>query len=324
MRSSFAVGVDVGGSKIAAGVVERDGRVMKETRRDTPGSGPFGVVDAIIEAIEEVVEGLHPSEIAGVGIGLPAQIDFHRQSVEFCTNLPLTGIDVRSLVMSRIKHAVTLDNDGHAAAIGEARFGVAKSTRDFVMITIGTGVGSGLFVDGRPYRGHRGLAGELGHTVVDLDGPDCPCGGKGHLEAFVAGPALVAKAREAAKTYAGSLLVEYAGGAVESITAATIVQAAKSGDECAIRILADAGHVLGRALVGLINLLNPQLIVIGGGLGEACSFMAERAKEIVSEEALAGRRDVQMVQTELGDDAGLMGAAALAFDEYDSRQGLHP
>lgn len=179
MRASYAVGLDVGGTRIAAGLVERKGRIVRESRRPTPKGGPFGVVDAIIEAIGEVSTGVHPSEIAGIGIGLPAQIDFHRQTVEFCTNLPLGGVDMRGLVMSRAKHSVTIDNDGHTAAIGESRFGAAKGARDFVMVTVGTGVGGGAFIDGQPFRGHRGLGTEIGHMVVDLDGPRAHAAGRG-------------------------------------------------------------------------------------------------------------------------------------------------
>jgi len=172
------------------GLVERKGRVVKDAKRLTPHTGPFAVVDAIIDLVDEVSSGVHTSEIAGIGIGVPAQIDFLRQSIEFCTNLPLAGVDVRSLVMSRVKQEVTIDNDGNMAALGEARYGAAKGARDFLMITVGTGVGGGIFIDGAPYRGSRGLGGELGHTVVELDGPLCPCGGKGHLEAYLGRPAI--------------------------------------------------------------------------------------------------------------------------------------
>jgi len=154
MRTSYAVGVDVGGTRVAAGLIERKGRIVKEARTLTPKeAGPFAIVDAIIDLIEDVSSsGVHPSEIAGIGVGLPAQIDFLKQSVEFCTNLPLTGVDMRSLIMSRVRHSVTIDNDSNCAGIGESRFGAGKNVRDFVMITLGTGVGGSLFFNGEPYR----------------------------------------------------------------------------------------------------------------------------------------------------------------------------
>jgi len=323
MRTTYAVGVDVGGTRIAAGLVERKGRIVKDAKKLTPKGGPFAVVDAIIDLIEQVSVGVHPSEISGVGIGLPAQIDFLRQSVEFCTNLPLAGVDVRSLVMSRIKHQVTIDNDGNLAAFGEYRYGAAQKATDFLAITLGTGVGGGLFIDGHPYRGSRGLGGEVGHMVIDLDGPPCPCGGTGHIEAYLGRAAIAARGREVAAEFKGHAILQRARGDIDTITAEDVIGAALDGDEHATRILMDAGVILGRALVGLVNLLNPKLIVVGGGIGEACGFMVERAAEIIREEALAGRRDVKVIQAELGNDAGILGAAALAFDENDSREGLH-
>jgi glucokinase len=323
MRTNFAVGIDVGGTRIAAGLVERKGRIIRDTKRLTPKNGPFAVVDAIIELAEQVLQGTQPSEVAGVGIGLPAQIDFLRQSVEFCTNLPLAGVDVRSLVMSRLKLEVTIDNDGNLAAIGESRYGAAQGARDFLMITLGTGVGGGLFVGGEPYRGSRGLGGEIGHTVVDLDGPPCPCGGTGHLESFLGRAAIAAKGREAAKEYKGASIREAAGGDIDAITAEAVVLAAKKGDPVAREILLEAGDILGRGLVGFVNILNPKLIVVGGGVGEAADFLVERAEQVMQSEALAGRRDVKVTQAVLGNDAGILGAAALAFDEHDAREGLH-
>ena len=324
MRTSFAVGVDVGGTRIAAGLVERKGRMVKELRALTPKeAGPFAIVDTIIDLIEEAYEGTHPSEIAGIGVGLPAQIDFLKQSVEFCTNLPLSGIDVRSLIMSRVRHPVAIDNDGNCAGIGESRFGAAKKTRDFVMITLGTGVGGALILNGEPYRGSRGLGAEIGHMVIRLDGPPCPCGGRGHIESFLGRPAIAAKGREAARGHRGLAIREQAGGEPERVTAEDVVNAALKGDECAREILLEAGAILGEALVGIVNLLNPRLIVVGGGIGESCAFLVERAAEVIDAGALAGRRDVKVVQAQLGNDAGVLGAAALAFDEHDSREGLH-
>lgn len=323
MRTSYAVGVDVGGTRIAAGLVERKGRIVKDVKRLTPKSGPFAVVDTIIDLAEEAMAGVHPSEFAGIGIGLPAQVDFLRQEIEFCTNLPLAGVDVRSLVMSRTKREVTVDSDGHLAALGEARFGAAKGARDFLMITLGTGVGGGMWIAGEPYRGARGLGGELGHTVIDLEGPPCPCGGRGHLEAYLGRPAIAEKGRELAKTFKGRAVLDAAGGHIDDVTAEAVVIAARGGDEFAAKILIDAGEILGRALVSFVNVLNPRLICIGGGIGESADTLVERATQIMQAEALAGRRDVEVKQAVLGNDAGILGAAALAFDEHDSREGLH-
>lgn len=323
MRSAYAIGLDVGGTRIAAGLVERKGRIVRETKISTPkAAGPFAIVDAMVDVITEMAQGLHAAEIAGVGIGLPAQIDFTRQTVEFCTNLPLGGVDVRGLTMSRVKFPVAIDNDGHTAAIGESRFGAAKGAKDFVMVTLGTGVGGGVFVGGKPYRGSRGFGGEVGHMVVQLGGPPCPCGGHGHLESYAARPAIIRDAREAMSSYKAAGIRKRAGDDLDALTAEMVIEAANSGDEAAGAIMGRVGDVLGEALVGLVNLLNPQAIVVGGGIGEGCPMIIQRASARIQSDAMAGRRDVQVVPALLGNDAGLVGAAALAFDEHDSREGL--
>jgi glucokinase len=324
MRSAYAIGLDVGGTRIAAGLVERKGRIVHEKKVSTPkGSGPFAIVDAIVDAITEVTGGVHASEIAGVGIGLPAQIDFNRQSVEFCTNLPIAGLDVRGLVMSRVKYPVTIDNDGNTAALGEWSFGAARKIKDFVMVTLGTGVGGGIFIGGRLSRGSRGFGGEVGHMVIDVDGPPCPCGGMGHLESFAARPAIIRDARAATVAYRGSSISRLCGDDLNALTAEMVVEAANAGDEAAVEIMGHVGNMLGEALVGIVNLLNPQAIVVGGGIGESCPLILERASTRIGAEALAGRLDVRVLPAELGNDAGVAGAAALAFEDHDSREGVH-
>ena len=315
----YAVGVDVGGSHIAAGLMERDGHVLKQAQVPTPRGSSDAIVAAIVRLVAEVTTGAEPAQVAGVGIGLPAQIDFVNQSVEWCTNLPLAGVDVRALVASGTGHDVTLDNDGHCAGIGELRFGAAKGVRDCVMITLGTGVGGALLLDGEPYRGARGLAGEIGHMVVRLDGAPCPCGDAGHLEAYVGSQAIAARGKAAARTPAGEALRVRAGGNPEAVNARHVIEVALAGDTAARDILLEAGDILGEALVGIVNLLNPRLIVVGGGIGESADMLVARAAEVIAEKALEGRRDVTVVQALLSNGAGVLGAAALAFDEHDRR-----
>jgi glucokinase len=322
VAASYAVGVDVGGTKISAGLLDRKGRMIADTIVSSPTESPYAIIDTVISAITDVLKGIHPSEVAGAGLGLPAQIDFTRQTVEFCTNLPLTGVDVRGLVQSRVKLPVMIDNDGEVAAIGEARFGAAKGARDFLMVTVGTGVGGGLWLDGKPYRGHRGLGGELGHIVVEFDGVPCPCGGFGHLESYASRIGIVRDARIAAETFRGAAIKRAAGDDLDAITDDTVIDAAQRGDEAAAEIVKHAADIFGRAMVGMVNLLNPELIVVGGGLGAKVPHYIEAAKSHIASEALAGRADVRVVPAELGNEAGIVGAAAMAFDEYDSRQDL--
>ena len=324
MRGAYAIGLDVGGTRIAAGLVERKGRIVHESKLLTPKTaGPFGIVDAIVGVVADVTAGIHPSEIAGAGIGLPAQIDFLRQTVEFSTNLPLGGVDVRGLVMSRLKYSVTIDNDGHMAALGESNFGAGKGIKNFIMITLGTGVGGGLFLGGKLFRGARGFGGEVGHMVIDVDGPPCPCGGTGHLESYAARPAIIREARKAAESFHGASISRLVDGDLDKLTAEIVIDAANAGDEAAVEVMGRVGDLLGEALVGLVNVLNPEAILVGGGIGERCPLVSTRASARIAAEAMAGRRDVRVLAAELGNDAGVAGAAALAFEDYDSREGLH-
>jgi glucokinase len=320
MRATYAVGVDVGGTHIAVGLMELGGRVVKQTAILTPQNSAEAVIDAIVALVAEASAGVEPTDIAGIGIGLPAQIDFRRQSVEWCTNLPLAGVDVRALVSAGTGHEVTIENDGHCAGIGELRFGAAKGVRDVVMITLGTGVGGALLLDGEPYRGSRGLAGEIGHMVVRIGGAPCPCGADGHLEAYVGSRSIGARGQEAARSERGEAMRALAGGDRAAVTAEHVVRAAAAGDEAARDILLETGEILGEALVGIVNLLNPRLIVVGGGVGESADALVARAGEVIAEKALEGRCDVKVVQALLSNDAGILGAAALAFDESDKRE----
>lgn len=324
MVAGYAIGVDVGATKTAVGLIDSKGRVVRDARNLTPKErGPFAIVDNIITLAREVSAGVTPAEIAGIGVGLPAQVDFARQEIEYCTNLPLAGVDVRSLVGSGLKLPVTIDNDGNLAVFGECRYGAGRNISDVIMVTVGTGIGGGMFLGGEPYRGSRGLGAEFGHMVIDRNGPTCTCGGRGHLEAYLGRPALVALATERLSGGVDSSIRREAGGQIADIDADDIVAAAKAGDEVALDILREAGAVLGDALVGLINALNPKMVCIGGGIGETADELVRVAREVAQSQALAGRKDATIVQATLGNDAGILGAAALAFDQYAAREGFN-
>jgi len=324
MIATYAIGIDVGGTKISAGLIDAKGRVVHDAAVLTPKEkGPFGIVDAIIHVGKEVSKHVATSEVAGIGIGLPAQVDFARQEIEFCTNLPLTGVDVRSLVEASFRLPVTIDNDGQLAALGECRYGVGRKMSDLLMITLGTGVGGGLWLNGQPYRGSRGLAGELGHVVIGIDGPICPCGGRGHLESYLGTPAITERAREAARKPGGRAIYAAAGKQMGAVDARSLIQAASAGDEVALGILTELGAILGQALVGFVNIFNPKAICIGGSIGESADALVTAAGHVVDTQALAGRKDVRVIQATLGRDAGVLGAGALAFEEYESREGFH-
>ncbi len=295
------IGVDVGGTKILAGVVDRDGAV--ERRRETPS--PLSSQAELLAALDAGVEELLDGEIAAVGFGLPSRIDQRTGRVVGTVNLPLADLDFRDRMAERFGLPVGIDNDANAAAIAEWAVGAGRGTTDMVMLTLGTGIGGGLILGGRPYRGSIGAGGELGHMVVEHDGPPCygACTGRGHLEAFASGHA----ATEAAQKVFGP-----------AVDAHRLVRLAAEGDASARELLAEIGRVLGSAIGSLVNIFNPELVVIGGGFAAAGEFLLGPAREVVAREALPPARDlVRIVRAELGTAAGLIGAGLVAFETLD-------
>jgi glucokinase len=302
MDGTLAIGVDVGGTKILAGVVDRQGHMLRRHERATPTASQ----DALLAELEAAVAELLDGGVAAVGFGVPAPIDQRAGRVVAAVNVPLTDVDFRDRMRGRFELPVGLDNDGNAAAIAEWRAGAARGTHDMLMLTLGTGVGGGLVLGGAPYRGATGAGAELGHVVVVHDGPRCQgvCTGRGHLEAFVSGRA----AGEAAQRVFGP-----------AADAHRLIRLADEGDETARAILADIGAHLGSALGSFVNAFNPEVIVIGGGFGVAAwNYLVPPAEEVMRREALRPARDlVRLARAELGTAAGLIGAAFVAFEALD-------
>jgi glucokinase len=303
VSTNRVIGVDLGGTKIAVGVIDRDGRIEKRAERPTPTSSEDDVVDAIARAIEEVAD----TEVAGVGLGVPSTIDQQSGRAVSSVNIPFADVPLRDLIGSRFGVPCGIDNDGNAAAIAEWQVGAGRGTRHMVMLTLGTGVGGGLILDGRPFRGSVGAAAELGHVVVEHDGRPCQgtCTGRGHLEAYATGVAAAMDAREAFGPDADTHL---------------LLDRARAGDERALGILDAIGRRLGSALGSFVNIFNPEAIVIGGGWGEAADeFLLEPAREVMLREALPPGRDlVRIVPAQLGPDAGLVGAGFVGFEALDA------
>jgi glucokinase len=299
------IGVDVGGTKIRAAVASRDGSLGKPLERHTDVSSE----EALLAMLDDVVEELRAGDqkVGALGFGLPSRIDQRRGRAVASVNIPLTDVDFRDRMRERHGLPVGIDNDANAAAIAEWRAGAAQGARDVVMLTIGTGVGGGLILDGRPYRGATGSGAELGHIVLELDGPPCRCGGRGHLESFAAGPA------------ADNAAVELYG---PGSGARELVRHAKAGDEKAIAALARIGRYLGAGLATFVNVFEPELIVIGGGFGEAVGDLVLRpARQVLARDGLLpGRESVRIVRAKLGNDAGVIGAAMLAFEALGAGQ----
>ena len=297
--NAHAIGVDLGGTKILAGVVTRDGEILRRHERATPHDSQDSVVRELEAAVQELLE----ADVGAVGFGVPSPIDQVLGVVVECVNLPLRDFALREHMATRFGFPVGLDNDANAAAIGEWRAGAGRGADDLVMLTLGTGLGGGVIAGGRPFRGSRGTGIELGHVVIVHDGRRCQggCRGRGHLEPYVTGLAATEAAREAFGPTAD---------------ARRLIQLAAEGDETARGILAEMGRHLGSGMGSFVNIFAPELIVIGGGFGVASwDYLIPAAEEVLQREALRPMRDqVRVAPAELGTAAGLIGAAFVAFD----------
>jgi glucokinase len=303
VEPTHVIGVDLGGTKILGGVVDRESRIGPRIERPTPTSSTGELVAAIQETVAELLE--QPGAIAALGVGIPGTIDQTRGRVVVGTNIPLVEFDFRDWMQERFDLPVGIDNDANAATLAEWAIGAGRGTRHMVMLTLGTGIGGGLILDGKPYRGAVGAAAELGHMVIQHDGPTCQgvCAGRGHLEALASG------------TAAGKAARELFG---EGATAHDLVRQAQAGNEAAVDALADIGHKLGSGIGSLVNIFNPEMVVIGGGFGAAGDLLLNPARERVQREALEPARDlVRIVPAELGHEAGLVGAGLVAFEALD-------
>ncbi len=298
MPPESVIGVDVGGTKIRAGTIARDGSVSRLLDVETPANGP----EPFFEALFAVVEQLMPGDPAAIGIGIPMNIDRRTGIALSAANLPLVSLDVAARVRARFDLPVGLENDGNATALAEWRCGAARGTSDVVALALGTGVGGGLVLDGRLFRGWA----EIGHLVVEADGPRCQgnCHGHGHLETLVSGEA----ASRAAQELWGA-----------DADAHRLVREAEGGDEGARLALGRIGHFLGLAIGSLWNVFSPDVVVVGGGFGAgAWRFLETSALDAARREALRpADENLRVVVAELGDDAGLVGAGLVGFEALD-------
>jgi len=298
LEQSRVIGVDVGGTKILAAVVSRDGSLGVRLERPSDHSSQ----DALLAELDSLVEELHRAEPEAValGFGVPSRIDQRSGHALKSVNIPLEGVDLRDRMREQHGLPVALDNDANAAAIAEWQVGAARGARNVVMLTLGTGVGGGLILDGRPYRGATGSGAELGHIVLEPGGPPCGCGGHGHLESFAAGPA----ADRVARSLYG-----------DGSDAHELVRRGRDGEPEAVEALAGIGRYLGSGIATFVNVFEPELVVVGGGFGDAGELLLGPAREVVAVEGLEPARDnVRIVEAELGVEAGVIGAGMVAFE----------
>ncbi|MET0206919.1 MAG: ROK family protein [Thermoleophilaceae bacterium] len=308
------IGIDAGGTKLLGGVVDEGLVVHHRVHRVWRGADRQETLDIFLEAVEEVRAAA--PEVEAVGFGIPALVEWETGVARWCNHLPLQGVRFRDLMSERLGLSVVVDNDGNASVLAESRVGAGAGARHVVMVSLGTGIGTGLFLDGRVYRGSTGLGAELGHSVLDIHGGECPsaCPGRGCFETLVSGNAIGREGlRLAAERPDSALGRRLAAG--REITGGIVTELAHSGDEAARGVLAEIGERLGYGLVGAVNVFNPEVIVIGGGAVRAGELLLEPARAVLFERAMPPVREgVRLVPAHFGDEAGMMGAALLAFD----------
>ncbi|MDR5704419.1 MAG: ROK family protein [Armatimonadota bacterium] len=313
----FILAIDLGGTKILAAVVDQEGRVLARARRQTPQLGPAAVVREMASTAREAMSaaGLRLQEIAALGVGAPGPLDPERGIVFSPPNLRgWEDVPLADLLKEHFPLPVVLENDANAAAAGEWWRGAGRGVDHLVYLTVGTGIGGGLILGGKVYRGAGGLAGEIGHINVLPEGPLCGCGARGCLEAVAAGPAIARMARQAVEEGRGRRILEHSQGRIEAITAQTVEEAAREGDEVAREIFWRAGTYIGIAVGSLINLLNPQRVVIGGGVARAGPLLFDPIQEAARAHSFPRAfQGVEILPALLGEDAGVVGVAAVAF-----------
>ena len=312
-----ALGADLGGTKMAVGVVDDEQNILHRGTEPTFGRD----LERLLAELEsELREGLVACPgVEAIGIGIPSTIDRERGVAISSVNLPIVDVPIRELIAEKFDVQVFIDNDANCAALAEQRFGAAKGAANALMLTIGTGIGGGVIVDGEVYRGSSGSAAELGHVVIDENGPPCQgnCPNRGCVEVLASGTALGREGRAAAEAHPDSALGRaLAGGRM--IDGRLVTDAAFAGDQTAIDALATIGRHLGVALSSLANIFAPDVIVIGGGVSRAGELLIGPARQEMSERALPPMNQTRVAIAGLGPDAGMIGAAVMALDEKAS------
>jgi len=316
----LTLGIDLGGSKILTAVVNPRGEMLSSDESMTPATkGREAVIQSILDSAHRALKqaGVAISEIYAIGVGA-AGISNPEAGILFTSpNLPgWRDVPLRDIMQERLGKRTFLINDANAAALGEFYFGAARRARNFIYITLSTGIGGGIVIDGKIYTGAIGAAGEVGHMTIDDNGPICNCGNRGCWETLASGTALAKEARHRIKEGVRTSILTYAEGDVERVTAQVIHNAADQGDGLAKELIARTGYYVGVGLANLINIFNPELIVIGGGLSNIGDMLLEPAFKVAGERAYKeASQAVRFASAELGRNSGVLGAAAFALRE---------
>jgi len=319
-QEPLALGIDLGGTKVLTAVANSRGEILSRDHSITPArQDQEAVVNSILESAGRALReaGINTEALDAIGIGAPGLSSPETGILFTSPHIPrLKDVPLRGIIEKELKRKAFLINDANAAALGELYFGAARGARNFIYVTISTGIGGGIVIDGKIYTGALGTAGEIGHMTIDSNGPLCSCGNRGCWETLASGTALARAARQKIAAGAKSTISGLAGGDMKKVTAEVIHQAAKEGDSLARRLVAQTGYYIGVGLANLINIFNPELIVIGGGLsniGDALLEPAFREAELRAFKEPYGA--LRFAPAELGRNSGVLGAAAFALEE---------
>jgi glucokinase len=320
------LGIDLGGSKILTAVVDPQGRILSSDESVTPATeGRDIVIQSIVESAHSALQqaSVTVSELSAIGMGAPGISNPEAGILFTSPNLPgWRNVLLRDIIQDKLGAKTFLINDANAAALGEFYFGAARGIRNFIYVTLSTGIGGGIMIDGKVYTGAIGTAGEIGHMTIDDDGPICNCGNRGCWETLASGTALAREAKHRIEEGAKTSILKYADGDLEKVTAQVIHTAALQGDKFAKELIGRTGHYIGVGLINLINIFNPELIVIGGGLSNIGDMLLGPAFKTAGQRAYKEAfQAVRFASAELGRNSGALGAAAFAFQEI--RKSLH-
>ncbi|MDW6024372.1 ROK family protein [Mesorhizobium sp. BAC0120] len=313
MSQKLAIGIDLGGTQLRVALVDGGAVVRRAAARTDVEGGPGGVLHQVEKLITEICAEEERKTLLGVGISCPGPLDTETGTVLHIPTLPRwEGFPLRQTLADKLRLPVLLENDGIAAAFGEWRFGAGRGLQHLVYVTVSTGIGGGVIVDGRLLHGRRGMAAHVGHFRMAQDGPTCTCGATACFEAFASGTALGRRAREAAERSPSEFLGRLA--AETPIEARHVEEGARTGDAACLALLHEEGVFLGQGFTGLIHLYSPERLIMGGGVSQAFDLLEPEIHSVIQRDAIHPFKDVRVVRAALGDNSGLIGAAALAME----------
>jgi glucokinase len=310
----YLVGVDLGGTKIATALTDTDCQILKyDAVRTEAVRGPEAIIDQMVSEIRRVIEDLPKESVLGIGVACAGLIEPSTGKVLYSPNLDWRDLPLADMIARRLDYPIYVGNDVNMAALGELHYGAGIGKRQIVCVFVGTGIGGGIVIDGHLYEGANGFAGEIGHVTIDWDGPDCPSGNAGCWEGFASGTAMQRRTLAALDRGEPSMLAEMLHGDPSKMRVELIAEAAAKGDALARRIIAETGELLGAGCANLVNILNPERIILGGGVIRGVPELVDMVDAVVRRRALSDAvAGLDVVRARFGREAGVIGAAVLA------------